>query len=218
MHAEASGSSMIPTHHPSDAVLAAHAAGSLGAALSLVVTSHARLCAECRERLLEMEAVGGALLDSLPPEALSSDALDRALGRLDEPPPDASDPLPPAVLPLPWPVEEPRWRPLAPGIRQVDVIRRHRRHGGSARLLRIAPGVELPHHGHSGLELTLVISGWFHDEFGRFGPGDLAETDESVHHRPVAGGPEDCVCLLALDGPLRFTGWLGRLFQPWFGI
>lgn len=217
---------MTPTHHPSDALLISYASGSLGAGMSVVVASHLALCPFCRSRAAEAEAVGGALFDALPPTDLAPDALDRMMARLDEPEPprrprpraDAGDPmLPRPVLDVTGPVTDRSWRRLAPGIRQVEVVPRDRR-GGSVRLFRIAPGSVMPHHGHRGIELTLVLSGSYTDELGRFGRGDFAETDGDTHHQPVADAGADCVCLIATEAPLRFRDLIPRLMQPLFGI
>ncbi|ESR25738.1 hypothetical protein [Lutibaculum baratangense] len=46
-------------HHLNEATLLFYAAGSLGDALSLVVSSHLALCPECRERLRIAQQAGG---------------------------------------------------------------------------------------------------------------------------------------------------------------
>lgn len=218
---------MTPTHHPSDALLIAYASGSLGAGMSLVVASHLTLCPECRDRTAAAEAVGGALFDRLPADELAPDALERMMARLDEPEQPRSRPRPTAhrdgpALPAPLlditgPVTERSWRRLAPGIRQIEVVPRDRR-GGSVRLFRIAPGSVMPHHGHEGTELTLVLSGSYTDELGCFGRGDFAETDGETHHQPVADAGAECVCLIATEAPLRFRDLIPRLMQPFFGV
>ena len=72
----------------------------------------------------------------------------------------------------------------------------------------------MPVHTHASSELTLVLAGGFTDQFGHFLRGDLAEADASVEHRPVADPGEDCLCLAVTDGPMRLTGPLGRLINP----
>ena len=44
--------------------------------------------------------------------------------------------------------------------------------------------------------------------------GDFDFGDESVDHRPIVGGNEPCVCLVAMTGDLRMNGFLGRLIAP----
>ena len=58
-------------HHPSDSVLTRYAAGGLGKGPALVVEAHLGACAACRREVAQWEAVGGALLDRLPPAAMA---------------------------------------------------------------------------------------------------------------------------------------------------
>jgi putative transcriptional regulator len=202
--------------HPSEATLVAYAAGTLWVAARPVVQGHLDLCAHCRAAFGLAEAVGGALLDELPPTPLSPDALRRVTERLGG---RASTPAQPAASPAavaedaamsPPRLRDVRLRWLAPGVRHAVLLRGPA--DGTLRLLRVRPGTALPRHAHRGMELTLVLEGAFADETGRHGPGDLVEVDEATTHRPVAGGLTDCVCLIATEGRLRFAGLLGALF------
>lgn len=216
-----------PKHHPSDALLVAYGAGALGESLALAVAAHLALCPQCRAAVAAVEAMGGALIeDEAAPIAMADDALARALTALDAPPPPlsaaavAEKPAEAALYPQPigaYLGPAARWRRLAPGVKRMELLRRPGR-GGVAHLLRISPATTLPRHGHGGLELTLVLSGSFADENGRYGPGDLAEMDGEDLHQPIADTNEDCVCLIAADAPLRFTGVIGRLMQPFIGM
>ncbi len=209
-------------HHPSEATLVAQAAGTLWEAAALLVETHLDRCLHCSATRRLAEAVGGALLDSLPPTPLAPGALRRAMDRLDEVdsgvPQDsnfASIRQVPAALRPKQPVAlleayGTRLRWLAPGIRHAVLLQRPGK--GTLRLLQVKPGTVLPRHSHRSPELTLVLEGAFADETSHYGPGDLAEVDETVSHRPVAEGPADCVCLIATQGRLRFSGLLTRLF------
>ncbi|MBK1838316.1 cupin domain-containing protein [Azospirillum sp. YIM B02556] len=240
---------VLPNHHPSDALLVAYGAGCLGEGLSLAVAVHLAHCPDCRTVLAEVEALGGALLEDLPPAPLETLSLSATLARLDREeapanpctaarlrPPRSRTPFPAAPIAAPDPLPVPAlprplrayvmstagldglaWQRLAPGVRRVELLPRTSS-GGAAQLLRIAPGTALPHHGHGGLELTMVLSGHFSDELGRYGPGDLAEADGHTRHQPIADSHRDCICLIATDAPLRFTGLMGRLMQPFIGL
>ncbi|AWU97039.1 ChrR family anti-sigma-E factor [Azospirillum ramasamyi] len=234
----------LPNHHPSDALLVAYGAGSLAEGLSLAVAVHLAHCPDCRAALAEVEALGGALLEELPPAPLETLSLSATLARLDleeapanpckagraglawggrrpADPPLLGGPAIPAPLrpyvPRTTELDRLTWQRLAPGVRRVELMPRSAT-GGAAQLLRIAPGTALPHHGHGGLELTVVLSGHFADELGRYGPGDLAELDGDTDHQPIADSHRDCICLIATDAPLRFTGLMGRLMQPFIGL
>jgi len=214
-------------HHPDDSTLVAYAAGSVTEGISLVVAAHLELCPQCRARVRDATDLGGVLLAGLDPAPVGEGALAAALARIEAdiegepaPPhtPRAVDGLPATLVPwLPAGLDRVPWRALVPGIRHfrfpgVDSG------GGTVRLLAIAPGTALPHHGHGGTELTLVLRGSFADEIGRFAPGDLADLDPSIQHQPVADTDTPCICLIATDARLRFSGVVGRLFQPLVGI
>ncbi len=76
----------------------------------------------------------------------------------------------------------------------------------------------MPSHTHAGLELTLVLQGGFCDRTGHFLRGDVAEADSDVDHRPVADDDGPCLCLAVTDAPLRLTGRVGRMLNPFVRI
>lgn len=201
--------------HPSEATLLAYVAGTLPVPHSIVIRTHLALCGECRGTIRLATALGGALLEETPPAAMAADALARTLARLGEP-----DLTPPPAR-IPTTVEDfatGRWWWLGPGIRLMPLMRRDR---DDARLdlIRVAPGVALPGHGHTGSEVTCVLQGAFGDETGEYHAGDVAEGDEDLDHQPVAlDTGRECICLIATTGRLRGHSWLARLVQPVFGI
>jgi putative transcriptional regulator len=210
----------VISHHPSDLTLARFAGGTLGAGPELVVATHLSGCPQCRGRLRSFEAVGGAMLDEAAPVRLSPDAFARALERLDDTGPRA-EPQSRVLHPdLPPPLnayEIGPWRLVGPGVRwrrltlpespDANVI-----------MLRVAAGRPVPHHGHSGTEYTQVLTGSFSDALGQYRAGDCIEMDEEVSHQPVVDRDGACICLAAVEGRLRLSGWIGRLMQPLIGI
>ena len=146
---------------------------------------------------------------------LAADALSRTLRRLGE-----SETEMPALRP-PVTVEDfatGRWWWLGPGIRLMPLIRRDHQ-DARLDLIRVAPGMALPGHGHTGSEIACVLQGVFGDETGEYHAGDVAESGEGPEHWPTALRTErDCVCLIATTGRLRAHSWLVRLMQPVFGI
>ena len=212
-------------HHADDSTLLSYAAGALPESFSLVLAAHLEQCERCRQRLLEAEDVGGTLLGAIESIPLSVDSMDKVWAAIEsgEPEPEPAprprvEGLPSALARyLPGGLNSIRWRTVAPGIRQY-ILKDVESGNGTARLLSIEPGTTIPHHTHGGSELTLILKGSFADEMGRFTPGDLADLDDSVHHQPVADTAESCICLIATDERLRFTGVLSRLLQPLVGI
>ena len=228
----------MPSHHPSDDLLLAYAAGTASEAESLLVASHLTLCPVCRDRLSGFERLGGALLDDLAPDPMEESALEAIFARidgLDDEGEGRAQPVIPmgtqersksvspagedAIL-LPRPLlayldgdlDRLRWSSVKRGIDQVPLSV-----GGGrvrAKLMRLRAGVTVPAHTHAGTELTLVLAGGFQDERGHFLRGDVAIADEEIDHRPVADTDGDCLCLAVLDAPLRLTGTIGRLLNP----
>jgi putative transcriptional regulator len=84
--------------------------------------------------------------------------------------------------------------------------------------MRVATGRGVPEHGHSGSEITLVLSGSYTDRFGRFQPGDVADLDPDVEHDLKVDSAQACICLVAVESPARFKGIIARLMQPFIGI
>lgn len=220
---------MTPKHHPGEATLLAYAAGGLGEGLSLVVASHLAFCPQCRGTIVEGEAVGGTLLEDLAPAALEGGARERMLALIDKTAPlpapaaaprPAADPLVPAPLAayLGRSLAAIEWRSLAPGLRQFEIVPHDLMGGANLRMLRIAPGKKISRHGHTGTELTLVLSGAYSDELGRFGRGDVAETDEDIVHEPLSERDADCICLIATEGPLKFDSLIARTVQRFTGF
>lgn len=215
------------SHHFDDATLMAYSAGTLPQGMALLVACHLHWCPHCRERMHATDAVGGALLERLQPAALQADAFDRLLARLDEPEQELSvspSPMdatanpelpPPLAQLLDTPLDDLPWKRIGYGVKQLDL---HLEGPGAARLLRIAPGVSVPHHTHGGNELTLILKGSYNDELGRFCQGDVADLDGEVSHQPLVDTDEECICLIATDAPLKFSGLVGKLVQPFIGL
>ena len=211
-------------HHLSDAMLSSYAAGSLGEGLSLIVAGHVSMCAKCADRLGGFEAVGGALLEDIAPSDLADTALEQAMARIGKVVPLPAQTARPGDPVLPFPVLDYtragssalKWARAAPGLKQVRLF--EDRQGFTARLLRISAGKPMPRHGHSGMEMTLVLDGGYWDEAGSYQRGDIAEHDDGIEHRPVADSDKDCICLVVANAPVRLRGLIGRLFQPWVGM
>lgn len=217
---------MTIRHHLSDQLLMAYSAGQLPEAFSLVVATHISLCDECRARLASFDAVGGAVLEHCEAVPMSQDSLMATMARLRDAPSGPRAPKPVAgpvrrIFPKPLQdyvggdLDAVKWRPVGGGVRQA-ILPTSRE--ARVRLLHIPAGAAVPDHGHRGIELTQVLQGAFRDEHDRFGPGDIEIATENDVHTPIAEPGVDCICLAATDAPLRFSGLLPRLAQPFFRI
>ncbi|WP_292959479.1 ChrR family anti-sigma-E factor [Novosphingobium sp. UBA1939] len=215
---------MTPHHHPSDETLLRQAAGTLNAGPALVVAVHLEGCASCRSRLTMLEAVGGALLQNLPPARLAGDALGKTLARLDLAAPVASPTVTSGQsdvgIALPRAMRDCAvgpWRWLGPGLRwsKVGIVGNPT---AKVMLIKGRAGRRLPSHGHSGMEYVQILSGSLWDDRGHYRPGDLDEAGWEVDHQPVVGADGDCICLAAVEGDTRLHGTMGRLLRPLVGF
>jgi putative transcriptional regulator len=233
-----------PRHHPDDDLLLAYAAGSLDAAAALVVGAHLESCADCRRALAELEALGGDLLDRIEPVELDVGAFSRTLARLDAV--DAADAAQslatqaiaraaatsrsrllsirdldaPAGMRWPRSLEACQvtpWKSIGPGMRWARLVVPGQPEA-NAFLLRMAAGKELAAHTHRGLELTQVLWGAFDDGRAVWRAGDLDAAADDIHHQPFVTPECECLCLVAVDGRVKFDGLLARGLGAWMGI
>lgn len=203
---------MSIVHRPSDETLAAFAAGQLDEGLAVVVACHVEADQESRRRLRELQAVQGALLDTVEPVTMASGPNHAATVAPAEPSSPAalmSETGMPKVL---RPYGFGPWRPI--GIRIA--MRRVEVPGADARvfMLRAGPGIALPHHKHTGFEWTTILAGAYEHEYGRYVAGDFDEADAEHDHTPRVDPVEGCTCIVAMTGSVQLQGWLGRLLQP----
>lgn len=215
---------MTIQHHLPDDLLLTYAAANLAEAWSLAVATHLSLCPACRQREMQLSAIGGVALEDFAPANLGDRALADCLAMLDDEPGGlvASEPRTEtmaaarSILPQPLrgyaggDVDALEWSHIGFGLRQhilpLDGV-------AQVRLLRVREGMALPEHGHRGLELTLVLAGSFSEGDKVFRRGDIAVADEEIEHIQVIGRGEPCICLTVADAPLVFNKWLPRLAQ-----
>jgi len=210
-----------PSHHPAIATLVEYAAGQMRPGFDLVVATHLRGCARCRDDVAQLEALGGGLLDSMAPAGLDEGALAATLARLDEPvpPPESSaltDPEVPARS-LDQLLAGGRRRWIAPGIWIAPIDTPHDAED-RVFLLRVAAGWSTAHHYHSGAEMTQVLAGALDDDGVIYRAGDMVEMGQDNGHYPKVAGDEPCICLFATQGRLKPTNWLGRIAFALAGV
>ncbi len=205
-------------HHPSEAALVRHAAGTLLPLHARVLALHLAQCPVCQATLHLGEELGGALLDAEPPVAMANDALSCVTARLDTATPEVARVAAPAarsgVAAL---ARGRRWRTVGLGIKLLPLVPRDET-GTRLDLIRVSPGVALPQHDHTGPEIACVLAGAFADTTGEYHAGDIAEGDIGLDHQPRALAGDDCVCLIATTGFLRARSLVVRFLQPVFGV
>lgn len=208
-------------------LLAGYAAGNLSEAESMIVASHLTFKPDARRLVSQMEAIGGSLLcHKLAPETLSPKCFDNVMEHLDNGIQDTSPANKnqnPGDTDFDFPVPEPvkryiraqkkalKWKTVFKGL---DVCEIPLSSSHKTEFLKIAPGKGVPAHTHQGEEITLLLHGAFEDETGRYEQGDLIIVDERISHHPVSDPEVGCVCLSVTSAPIKMTGPLMRLLNP----
>jgi putative transcriptional regulator len=224
---------MAMIHHPDDATLMSYAAGSLPEPLALVIATHCAVCSACAAEVKAMERIGSMLFSELPPQRLEQASPHMALRSMEA---DVVRPVDHPVAAIrvsgddgagevPAPLrdligdrlDDIAWQRLGLGVWHAPILN-HKCARGDVRLLRVEPGRAMPEHGHGGTELTMILRGAYQDEIGRFGPGDVADLDDDVEHKPVADAQLGCICIIASEKQAVFKGFFARLIQPLTGI
>ncbi|HEY2710240.1 MAG TPA: ChrR family anti-sigma-E factor [Caulobacteraceae bacterium] len=211
-----------PTRHPSEDLILDFARGALERGRAAVIEAHLGACPACRAAVRFAEAVGGALLEELPPADLAPDALEGALARIETPPPSPGSALaaPDDWIRVPADVLDAargNRRFSAPGV-WVAAFTGTPRRGARSYLLGIDKGIAVPRHTHDGKELVCILKGAFEDRGEVYQAGDFIESDDRVEHEPRVTRDGECVCLVSVDNSLVPRSLMARLFQPFVGI
>lgn len=202
------------SHHPDVSTLMTCSAGSQPEALCAVVVSHISMCGSCREELGRMEQIGVTLFERLPETHAAS--WNQVLQDLDA---SIEPAQPPAKAPkhtqiscdVPVPLigvlgselDAIAWRELAAGVSQF-VVPLTAGAKGDLRLIKLAPGRELPRHGHRGEELTIILRGGYSDDFDTFKRGDFSDLDDDAEHAVKADAKDGCILLIASETRPQF--------------
>ncbi|HVV17599.1 MAG TPA: cupin domain-containing protein [Polyangia bacterium] len=218
------GTSPTIQHHVPDEGLLAHAAGTATEGAWLAMACHVALCAACAARLAEMEALGGALLETVGPAELPPDALASVLSRLSGPPepkaagralPEVPDLLRPYGLPrvlravLGLEQAPVRWRLVIPGVRAINLP--VGAPDDAVRVIAFKGGVTIPLHDHGGPEHIVVFSGALEEEGARFARGDISIREAGERHQQRVAPGEPCVALVVNEGKLKPLTLRGRI-------
>ena len=208
------------SHQAPEELLLDYAAGALPEGPALAVSLHVALDPAARRTVEDFQAIGGALLESVP--VSEEFALEQALAKIDALPVDPR-PVPPRPVAsfewappalLPYLGRAPRWRKAIGGFENIPIHIPGDTH--RVELLRLMPGRGLPQHHHTGQEYTIVMHGGFTDNTGNYGVGDFAVGPGSHDHEPVADTDDGqpCIALIVLEQPIVLTGPWGRWFNP----
>lgn len=175
-----------------------YAAGLLPPAEQLVGDLHRTLSQDGARNARLLEALGGTMLERLPPRegrAIDTDSLGR---------PDPSRTRTADLDPyLKRDLLAMKWRRNIWGVKTAptDVP--------MTSFLRLEPGERAPAHSHGRRDVTVVLRGAYADDFGVYERGDLAFAEPGMRHEPRAVGDETCICLLATEAGRPILGFIG---------
>ena len=209
---------------PDLATIISYSSGALSKSFALLVSSHIEKCGHCRKNIEQCHEMGGFFLETAENTALDTNSYALFLGKLEESEDkeiqisgkDAFDKNSEVPVSLQRHIGRDlsslRWSFLAPGIKKcsVKIDEKENKH---LTFLKIKSKKKIPEHSHLGSELTLVLKGSFDDENGRYMAGDIADHDHTSKHEPIVSSDEDCVCVIATDGPLIFNSFIANIFQ-----
>jgi len=210
---------MMSGHHPDEMLLMEYSAGTLSEPMALCIKLHLEKCSRCRGQLDMLNSLGAIMLDKRQGRSdVSENLFDSIMDRLDGEP-EAQTPTSatycrdPLTKLLGTELEKLPWKRQLGDVSVCDISRYF---GGEERvtLQKLVAGGRAPAHTHGGSETTVVLHGAFADGNGVFEAGDLVVLDEHDEHRPVALHGEDCYTLSVLTGPVKLTGSLTRMLNP----
>jgi putative transcriptional regulator len=202
--------------HPSAKLLEQYAAGALPTAPAIVISAHLEHCEACRDGVDHADHRHGEALAALPDAPLASDALQRALARIEAPAASVRTalgdvPLPDALVRMGL-----RSRRFLSAEFWIAPVR-----GGSGDswrlyLLRAPAGTAIPRHRHRGAEMFQVLMGAVRDD-GLHPHGSFAIYPPGGDHTLQVTEDGPCACLVAAEHGARWTG-LTQALSPLLGV
>ena len=196
-------------------------------AIRLLADTVTALRADAAFDTRSQDLAAGALLADETPAGLDADALEAVMAQIDAA--SGRDLAARAraakgrwaeeIAALPSPLREAAldaldhadWQFLGFGIRRLPL---RIQGGGFAELMRVEPGAGVADHDHAADELTLIVTGGYHDGHAHYGAGEVSLAQPSFIHAPKADPDEVCYLLAVTYGPARFQGvfgWVQRL-------
>jgi putative transcriptional regulator len=223
-------------HHPDDNLLTEYASGSLDMAPGLIVCAHLQVCPHCRKRVEQLNKLGATILTSSVAEVVHPDSFAQLMQRIrtqssvDAPvqpknelelhPTYSRDPL---LKPIPKVIAKllPRdgklqWQRVSKGLKFARLVTGQ--HKYEVAFQRITSGSKVVEHDHQGIEITMVLCGSFSDEDGVYNQGDFLVRSPGEVHRPTATQNQDCLCISVVEAPVKVTGLLGKLVNPFLSF
>lgn len=230
----------MPLYHPDENLLVEFVSGSLPIAQAVAIRAHLHFCTQCQQSVQRMEHVGAAMLDNLNPVALEESSFSNILSAIDGlqtpdvSPNNASNEksveaanngddvkddelheLPKVVSTL-LTRNQLKWHKVSRTLKNAPLTVGQKEFEVS--LQRIKAGSSVPEHDHGGMEITVVLKGSFSDTQGIYQEGDFLVKQEGDIHQPISARNVDCLCLAVQESPVKLTGFLGKLMNPFIKL
>ncbi|MGH1486329.1 MAG: ChrR family anti-sigma-E factor [Cellvibrionaceae bacterium] len=209
-------------HHPSNDLLAEFSSGTLDTAQAVAISAHLHFCHKCRCAVQEMEQVAGAMLEELSPQVLPEAGFDDLMAAIDKKDQaitvsteEFESTLPRAVTRMTSDTPL-KWRKVTNSLKTATLTAGQNQYEVS--LQKIQAGGTVPKHDHRGMEMTVVLKGSFSDKQGIYQEGDFLIKQPGDIHQPVSARHEDCLCLSIQAAPVKLTGLLGKLMNPFIRL
>ena len=211
-------------HHPDTATLVEFSAGTLEPALAMCVSAHLHFCDRCKNELMRLDQVGSQIMGEADPAEVDEQLFDKVMAKIDDLPeqekislPASENNYPPLVEKLVENTgEDLIWRKMSAS---VDIARlKTGQNDYEVALHKICAGGKTPKHGHSGREFTVVLKGSFSDENSVYTEGDFIMKAAGDEHQPMGAQNGECICLSALEAPIKLSSKFGFLMKPWLRI
>lgn len=232
-------------YHPSEIELTEFSSGTLPWALSIALSAHIHFCPQCKEKVKQLNTLGGQILEQKIAEPLKDgakpdmtmlpDSFSKTMAKIKNM--EASggaavkqtlptnfgnntdkkfDRFPKVVKKIIGDPKSLSWSFMSPSLRAARL--RTGQDEFEVSLHRIKKGGAVAEHDHGGLEVVVVLDGSFSDELGTYHPGDYLVKDKGDCHRPTATMDKDCICLSIVAAPVQLTGFLGKVVNPFLKI
>lgn len=206
--------------HPHPDQLVEFAAGSCRAGVSIAVSVHLHYCIQCRQILSELESTSAVLFEQQAPAPVANTAFSSLMDRIQREPTTAAEtaaPTKPRRFPralaslVPDSLEQLDWRQPMKNLRVTRLLDDGDLIIG---LHHMKAGGRVPNHQHRGEEISVVLEGGFSDQLGSYAEGDFIRRSGTDTHSPQADADGDCLILSVVEAPVKLTGPLGWIINP----
>lgn len=206
--------------HPSSDQLIEFSSGTGASALNIAISTHLHYCSACRRSVSENESTAAVIFEQQSEQTLAADSFENLMARINAEPAQAAVKAKPKPTRFPAVVEKLinsdteslDWQKPMKNLRVSKILQDEC--GMILGLHHMKSGGRVPQHTHRGNEISVVIEGGFSDEMGSYGPGDFIHLSTEHNHSPRADADGDCWLLSIVEAPVKLTGPLGWVVNP----